>query len=215
MMNEKILTKIRNLFDLANNNPNENEALAAALKAQELMAKYGVSAAQLDDNKVDKNMIHAMYTNTEKHEMKKWKIALCQVIASNFRCRVYCKGTAIVFYGYESDANVALETFKFLYNTGNKLAVKYYNQKKKAGLSTKGVMNAYLMGFVKGIKEALDKQCTALMIVIPKEVNESYEKMSANWGTKKNNVNCANDTEAYNQGKKDGKEAMSTKQLAG
>lgn len=36
---EKILNKIKNLLDLANNNPNENEAIAAALKAQELMAK--------------------------------------------------------------------------------------------------------------------------------------------------------------------------------
>ena len=30
---EKILNKIKNLLDLANNNPNENEAIAAALKA--------------------------------------------------------------------------------------------------------------------------------------------------------------------------------------
>ena len=31
---EKIIVKIQNLLDLANNNPNENEAVAAALKAQ-------------------------------------------------------------------------------------------------------------------------------------------------------------------------------------
>ena len=36
---EDIIKKIKNLMDLANNNPNQHEALAAALKAQELMAK--------------------------------------------------------------------------------------------------------------------------------------------------------------------------------
>lgn len=45
---EKILNKIKNLLDLANNNPNENEAIAAALKAQELMAKYNIELDQLD-----------------------------------------------------------------------------------------------------------------------------------------------------------------------
>ena len=47
MTTEKILNKIKNLLDLANNNPNEHEALAAALKAQELMAKYGVDASAI------------------------------------------------------------------------------------------------------------------------------------------------------------------------
>lgn len=38
-MEEKIIEKIQKLLSLANSS-NENEAMAAALKAQELMAKY-------------------------------------------------------------------------------------------------------------------------------------------------------------------------------
>ena len=179
MMNEKMLTKIRNLFDLSKNNPNENEAIAAALKAQELMAKYDIGIADVEGAQVNKEIAHVAYSNTDKHEMKKWKLSLCTVIASNFKCRVYVHDkTDIVFYGYKDDAMIALETFTFLYNTGNKLAVKYYNQRKKAGKSTKGVMNDYLLGFISGIRDALDRQCTALMIVIPKEVNDSYYMIS-------------------------------------
>ena len=39
---EKILEKIEKLLALAGNNPSENEAISAALKAQELMAKYKI-----------------------------------------------------------------------------------------------------------------------------------------------------------------------------
>lgn len=215
MMNEKMLTKIRNLFDLSKNNPNENEAIAAAMKAQELMAKYDIGIAEVEGVQINKEIAHMVYSNTEKHEMKKWKLSLCTVIAPNFKCRVYVHNkTDVVFYGYKDDATVALETFSFLYNTGNKLAVKYYNQMKKVGKSTKGVMNNYLMGFVSGIREALDTQCTALMIVVPKEVNESFDGLSSGWSTKKHSMKYNSKGDAYQKGKLDGKDVMSTKQIA-
>lgn len=215
MMNEKMLTKIRNLFDLSKNNPNENEAIAAALKAQELMAKYDIGIAEIEGTQIDKEIAHLVYSNTEKHEMKKWKLSLCTVIAPNFKCRFYVHNkTDVVFYGYKGDATIALETFTFLYNTGNKLAIKYYNQMKKAGKPTKGVMNDYLLGFISGIRDALDKQCTALMIVVPKEVNESFDNLTSGWSTKHTNMKYNSHGEAYQQGKLDGKEVMGTKQLA-
>ena len=216
MMNEKMLTKIRNLFDLSKNNPNENEAIAAALKAQELMAKYDIGIAEVEGVSINKEIAHVVYSNTEKHEMKKWKLSLCTTIAPNFKCKVYLHNkTDVVFYGYKDDAMVALETFTFLYNTGNKLAVKYYNQQKKAGKPTKGIMNNYLLGFVEGIREALEKQCTALMIVVPKEVDDSFKDLSSAWGTKHNKMTYDPHDDAYKQGELDGKEVMSTKQIAG
>ena len=131
MKEEKIIEKIKNLFDLAGNNPNENEAMAAALKAQELMAKHNISASQIDTDAVENEIFHARFEDTSKHEMKKWKTRLCQVIAQNFCCEVYFSGSAVVFYGYKKDAEIALETFGFLYKAGNKLAVRYYNKCKK------------------------------------------------------------------------------------
>lgn len=86
---EKILNKIKNLLDLANNNPNENEAIAAALKAQELMAKYNIELDQLDDKKETREIVEEIYHQSDKHEMRKWKIGLADIIAQNFRCKVY------------------------------------------------------------------------------------------------------------------------------
>ena len=205
---EKILNKIKNLLDLANNNPNENEAMAAALKAQELMAKYNVDSSAIDSDKSEKELYEATYKNSSKHEMKKWKVKLSNIIARNFCCKVYFienGGKDVVFYGFKKDAKIAVEVFKFLYETGNKLAVKYYNKCKKEGRNTKGVMNTYLIGFCEGIAEVLDRQCTALMIVTPKEVEEAFTEMTADWKQINTSLKMTSDTRAYNEGKTDGR----------
>ena len=214
MTTEKIIDKIKNLLDLANNNPNEHEALAAALKAQELMAKHNVDASVINVDESKDEIYHAIYSDTGKHEMKKWKLSLCGVIARNFKCKVYLSGTTIIFYGYKKDAEIALEVFKFLYNTGNKLALKHWRNAKKNGKNTKGLMNTYLMGFIAGIKEALDKQCTALMIVVPQEIEKSFEEMSQDWKHKKCTIRTNRDSKTYEQGRQDGKEAVSARQIA-
>lgn len=50
-VDESVLKKIRNLLALAGNNPNENEAHAAACKAQELLAKYHLSMSDIKEEK--------------------------------------------------------------------------------------------------------------------------------------------------------------------
>lgn len=72
---EKILNKIKNLLDLANN-PNENEAIAAALKAQELMAKYNIELDQLDDKKETREIVEEIYHQSDKHEMRNGRSVL-------------------------------------------------------------------------------------------------------------------------------------------
>lgn len=215
MTNEKIIEKIKNLLDLAGNNPNENEAMAAALKAQELMAKYNIDSSAVNTEEIEKEFFHATYNDTGKHEMKKWKVTLSNIIARNFCCRLYFHGTSVVFYGYKKDAQIAVEVFRFLYEAGNKFAVRYYTKCKKEGKNTKGIMNTYLQGFCAGIKEVLDRQCTALMIVIPKEVNESFETMTANWKTKNTHITQSYDAAAYSQGKIDGKETATARGIEG
>ena len=211
---EKILNKIKNLLDLANNNPNENEAMAATLKAQELMAKYNIDSSAIDSDQSEKELYKAVWQDNGKHEMKKWKIELATVIAKNFCCKVYFlghRGSDVVFYGFKKDAKVAIEVFKFLYAAGNKLAVRYYNKCKKEGKNTRGIMNTYLSGFCDGIKEVLDRQCTALMIVIPKEVEESYAEMSKNFGKLKSTLIISNDQRAYSEGRRDGKDTATAR----
>lgn len=214
---EKILNKIKNLLDLANNNPNENEAIAAALKAQELMAKYNIELDQLDSKEKTREIVKEIYYQSGKHEMRKWKIGLAAIIAQNFRCKAYFMGSSnnVVFYGYKEDAKIALQVFTYLYELGNKFAVRYYNKCKKEGRETRGVMNTYLVGFRDGAAEVLGKQCTALMIVTPKEVTESFEEMTKNWKTAKSKLNMSGDQAAYSNGKKDGRDMATARNIEG
>lgn len=214
---EKILKKIENLLALAGNNPSENEALAAALKAQELMAKYNIELAEVQDGKPAEKIVVEKYSpKANCHYVRKWRYDLANIIAKNFCCKTYVINREItVFYGYEKDAKIAVEVFKFLFETGSRLADRYWRKCRKEGKDTKGVLNAYLIGFCAGIEEALDKQCTALMIVTPKEVEEAYAEYSKNFGKIANNLKYAYDGRAYAEGKTDGKAAASARTIEG
>ena len=212
MPEEKIIQKIQNLLDLANNNPSEEEAIAAAAKAQELMAKYDIQIGDLGDT--DENeIVEEVFYDNGKHEMKRWKVGLASVVAKNFRCKHYFLGKKnVVFYGHKTDAKIALNTFSYLYTAGNKLANNYYYNKKKMGFETKGVMNSYLAGFKKGIQDKLDTQCTALMIITPEDVSTSFEEMTENWKHSTTKI-AIYDSDAFEQGKRDGNAAMSANRL--
>lgn len=209
---EKIIEKIRKLLAMTEENGcSENEAMIAALKAQKLMAEYNLSIADVD-TETSKQTIkeHEFYCG----KGDKWKYRLASVIARNFCCKTYfLNKTTIVFYGYEKDAKIATDVFKFLFNTGNKLADKCYYEYYKNGKNTRGVKNAYLAGFVKGIDEILGKQCTALMIVVPKEVSESYDKMTEGWSPINSSLRISNDGRAYEQGRTDGRNTANSRSI--
>lgn len=217
--NEKMIQVIKKLLALSQNNTSEEEAISAALKAQELMAKYNIEEYQLLE-KVECETIEESIFNFKGTindcDNHKWKFQLAQIIAKNFRCEVYCSGNHIIrFYGYKQDSMVAKEVFGSMYIIGDKLGRRYKEKAKKETGTTKGVYNSFILGFLKGIKEALDKQCTALMIVTPKEVKDSYKEMSKNW-TKSINagVNTSNfNHNAFQSGIYEGKNAMQARQL--
>ena len=91
----------------------------------------------------------------------------------------------------------------------------FYLKCKKEGKNTKGVLNTYLVGFCDGIKEVLDKQCTALMIVVPKEVEEAYAEHSKNFKTFQNSLITSSDGRAYSEGKTDGKATATARSIEG
>lgn len=214
---EKILEKIKKLLTLAADKANENEAISAALKAQELMAKYNIELADIQDGAKAEAITTETYTpKANQHYVRKWRYTLSQIIAKNFCCKTYSiNRDAIAFYGYEKDAKIAVEVFKFLFETGNKLANRYYLKCKKEGKETKGVLNTYLVGFCDGIKEVLDKQCTALMIVVPKEVEEAYVEHSKTFRRVNTSLTTSSDGRAYSEGKVDGKATATARGIEG
>ena len=207
----EIIEKIRKIMALAENNPNENEAFSAALKAQKLMAQYHIKEKDLGQEVNERNVNNLACVVSGK--VQKWRISLAMVLAKNFRCKVYLLNNDVVFMGFEEDTEICKEVFYSMFKIGNKLADKKKREMRSKYGTAKDVKNTFCMGFVNGIKNELEKQCTALMIVVPKEVNEEFNKKFAN--TKKKSMSMRIDVNSgiYNEGFIKGKEAIRSKSI--
>lgn len=182
---DKIINKIKKLLEMTEaNGASKDEAIQAALKAQRLMADWDVSQSELHDTEEE---ICTVATNKCSGS---WRFSLAYTIANNFRCQVYqleCKEANrrkefnIVFVGYTLDANAAAITFNFLYAYGKRASGALVRRMKAEGRQTHGVANAYLCGFVDGIREELEKQSKALLLVRPKAVDDAYNELAEGW----------------------------------
>lgn len=211
---EKIIEKIRKLLAMTEERgASENEAMVAALKAQKLMAEYNLTVADIETGDDHEEIVEESF---DCGNGDKWKYTLANIIARNFCCKTYFIGKRqVIFYGHKKDAKIACDVFKFLFNIGNKLADKCYYEYYKRGETTRGVKNTYLSGFCAGINEVLGKQCTALMIVIPKDVEESYAEKSKDWHAISGRLNMSYDAKAYEKGKTDGKNTANARSIEG
>lgn len=213
MVNEQVIEKIKKCLALANNNPSEAEAQAAMLQAQKLMAKYNISVEITDEAEA---ISYSQEKCVHRYDAA-YRKPLASVIADNFRCRYFLQGSRIVFYGRATDAAIAKEVFEYAYEfamkEGNKLENKAYAEYGSA----RGVHSSYTAGFIKGLKDALGAQCTALMIITPQDVKDTFAEMSKNWGTARGGfrLNSGIDRDAYNRGVQDGKTVMNGRRIEG
>ena len=181
--NEKIISKIKKILELSRNNPSKEEAESAAAKAQLLMAQYHLELADVEGVE-DTDDIFEIEVNCGKGN--KWKYALAGIVAKNFRCKHFYYGKErVVFYGYQTDAEIAAMTFETLFNIGNKDANNYYQKLRNKAIAQgfkfygDGIKNSYLIGYLEGIQSVLEKQCTALMIVTPTEIVDKFNERVA------------------------------------
>ena len=212
---KQIIEKIKKIMALSENNPNQNEAISAALKAQKLMAKFHIEESELGEE-LTESKIDSMEC-VVNGKTQKWRLQLAVVLAKNFRCKIYLNNGNVTFYGYEEDVKICSEVFYSLYKIGVKLSDKLKRETRKESGTAKGIRNTFCMGYVAGIKSELEKQCTALMIVIPKEVNEEYNKMSMkmNFKDKSTAVKISSDRNVYNKGFQSGKDAVRQRGIEG
>lgn len=205
---EKMMEKIRKMLALAQDNPSMEEGLAAALHAQKLMAKYNIHEDEVSLEEV-KDEISSIFTHqNHKLALMGWRKVLGGIVAKNFRCKCYISGQDVVFRGYTQDAKIALDVYMALYTIGNKLAKAEETKARKETGSAKGVYNSFALGYLRGIEEGFGEQCTALMIIIPKEVEEEYAEFSKGFGKSKGMQTHNLDADIYNKGKVEGKSAV-------
>lgn len=211
---EKAIEIVKKLLATANDKgASENEAMTAALKAQEIMAKYDIQMVDVEGDTSSDEIVESI---VEVGNGNKWKFQIANIVANNFCCKVYCMGTSrIVFYGYKKHADITREVFTYLFNTGNKLADRCYAEYYYKGEPTKGVKNTFLLGYCLGIKDVLEKQCTALAIVTPKEVVEAYNEKMEGATTRKTTLKTSYNRDAYEKGIAQGRSVANSRAIEG
>ena len=153
-MEERIIEKIRKCLALANNNPSEEEAKAAALQAQKLLAKYNISMADVTELEQEVEEIVEVATwfkDIVKGVARAWKYELADIVARNFRCKHFFYGKrAVVFYGHKTDAEAASEVYKYLFSMGDRLAnrvtyrvLREYHRKGESA-QVSGIYNSWV-----------------------------------------------------------------------
>ena len=213
---ENMIEKIRKILALSKNNPSKSEAISVAVTAQKLMAKYGIQEDDLTLEEIDENIGESTVEFKHNAHLLRWYKNLAVVVARNFRVKSYLdKNEDVVFRGFVEDTRIAAEIYRHLYNVGNRLAGKAYGRAMEANGTARGVYNSFIVGYLSGIEEALGEQCTALMLVTPKAVEEDYAEFCNTSGleTKSSSVTGKKD-ENFEDGKKEGKAAVKSRGIA-
>lgn len=208
----KLEQRIIKLLALANKNTNQAEAIAAATRAQELMAKYNIKLQNI--SKKPANIVAEFATNARG---KSYRFTLATILANNYGVKLMWAGKMVpVFYGYENNAKTVTKIYEWLWQVIHRMADSYQTKIWKQGNGVKGVYNGFVQGFLTGLKKELDKNCTALKITVAEEVNTEFDKFLAEHGGgsfayKKRNAPV--DMCAFLQGVAEGSTIMQRKQV--
>lgn len=212
---EDVIRKVQKLLALSDTdrNPSEAEAIAASMQVQKLLAKYNLEIADVTGEEKREEIEQVI---ADVGTGKKWKYTLANVVAESYCCKCYYKGSEmIIFYGYKSDSLIARRVFMYLFKVGNSLAAKYVKARKENGeWSMAGVYNSFCRGFCSGVQAELQKNCTALVLVTPQEVIESFDKFSESFKKTDHSIEMT-DWDAYDTGKIEGKRALNAQYIEG
>lgn len=220
--NKSVKSKIVKLFALAGNNPSQEEAQAALLKAQELMAQHNLTMSDVQiEEQPTKVIEHGQAMEGEK--LGWWKRRLGSIVANNFRCFHYYAWAgrgkhAVTFFGLKEDVEIAKEVFQYASIVIDYSANDFIKHWKKTFLYEKPsrdlttrTKNDYIVGFLQGLndkfKEQIDTNGWGLIIVKDALVTEGYEKFrKGNLKTAKaSTVSTGGEAGARQRGYKDGR----------
>ena len=216
MERESIIRKINALMQVTiEHGATIHEALTAASMAQKLMAKHHIDSIDIASDKED-------ISEEEIHASRKWIQQFINIVANNMCCKVLIKfinrKAILTIIGRESDRKIVTDTANMLINVCKQgIRKEKISAKNKFGESA-GVEIAYTVGFIKAVHEEMSKQCKALMLVIPKEVDEyiaeTYNAVKNHHvGNKVRYRNEESITTAQQNGYNDGKNLVGQKLL--
>jgi len=208
---ETILTKVKKLLALAENNTSADESQNSFLKAQMLLLKHGLTMNDVAEsgNVNTKNVLNTSID--ESSRMLWWKKSLAHIISNNFRCKSFTSfrtaNTRICIIGLEEDVNIATEIYNCAVRTVEHQSKLYVKLNKKNGKSA-GLKNDFIIGWLKGLEDKFKKQVESvkeygLILVKDALVVAEVEKMKLRTG-QRSKIKANRDEDARNAGYRQG-----------
>ena len=209
MSNEKLIEKIKNLIQLANDNPSDEESQTALLLAQKLMLKNNIALAEVEQFDEPKKFETSSTIAKEANRILWGERELAYTLAHNFRCfyvdqrDLRLRKSRIIFFSEKQDADLVSKVFEAA------LLYLRYRLDRLPSRET-SYKNSYLKGFLIALSRRFKKQVEeySLMILPSEETKEAFRGTFQNIQqgkieVPKNDFNL----EAYTEGKFHGENA--------
>jgi len=219
---ETILTKVKKLLTLAENNSSADESQNSFLKAQMLLLKHGLTMNDVaeSDTSNTKNVLNTSID--ESSRMAWWKKSLANIISNNFRCKSFTSfrsvNTRICIIGLEEDVNIATEIYNCAVRTIEHQSKLYVKLNKKNGKSA-GLKNDFIIGWLKGLEDKFRVQVESvkeygLILVKDALVVAEVDKMKLRKG-QRSKITANRDEDARNAGYKSGNSFNGSSKMIG
>ncbi len=170
MDKDKIINKIKNLLELSSNNPSDEEAKAAFLKAQELMYKYHIENPET----IEEEEVYKAGFSLGRLKKTEFVLLLSVLCADNFRSKTCSRFNYVYFIGFEEDVKAAMAVYTYLLKHSLLTRSLYFARNK----STPQTKKEWEYGYVYGLHQAMNsRKGYELMRSVPQKVKEEYERL--------------------------------------
>lgn len=175
MTKTEVMDKLQKLMNLAKDGSNENESMAALVKAQKLMAEHSISEKELVDKpmkELGSSAPLATHSYSVRHRMR-----LSTLIADNFRCVVTTYKKKLYLFGIKEDVDIATDVFNMACYVMHRRADNFARRTK-----CHSDYGSYMDGFLTGLQVKFTEQKAAhqewgLVLVKDALVTEAVAKM--------------------------------------
>ncbi len=208
MGKERISEKIQKLLSLASNNPSDEEARSAMLKAQELMLKYHIENPE--DTEKEEVVMTCYYLGLWK--MTEFILLLSVLCARYFRSKTIHDRRKVYFIGFAEDVAASREVYSYLLDHAEKARKQYF---KENTFSFQADMD-WKYGFIYGLHQAFDsRKGYELMLKVPQKVEDAYKLIPKVKDHKGKGDSPKDIKGAFTEGYRSGKTSLDSRELAG
>lgn len=198
-----------------------HEAIAAANLAQKYMVEYNLSEIDIAIGKQVPDEMFDPVVEEIIHVHRNWIKYLANTVAKNMRCTLLVfsekRKSYIRFIGHQSDKDIAVATFWMLFDAcADGIEQERVRAYTEYG-NVQGIEGSYAMGFIEAVQAEMGKQCQALMLIQPEDINdylkEKYPHLrKANISVNRNGIHSSI-SQAHDNGYSRGKELTERRQL--